>query len=244
MLNRLTKLVAAQLLAAVLFFSGTAFAQTAETVQTLDRVDVNSLTRVLEMEFSDPARDSDFIDTGVSGLDFRACKLTAIDGLYCLDGKTVKVWPTSFDDPDIASDDAKTIIDCTDPALDLDARKDETCTALTVDLQGTIWLAGKNKKGPTFVLYRIEEQDGSCPSGSAQLTQQDGPVYCAEQIDSDKPLLVDLNPVDGDVAHRLPVGDDLRELGRLDDPRNATFDLPTRIDPRPDRSKIHPSRWA
>ncbi|MBT8090268.1 MAG: hypothetical protein KJO01_08685 [Gammaproteobacteria bacterium] len=184
------------------------------TVQTLDRVDVNSRSNVLEMDFADPARMADFFNTGVSGNDFRACKLTALDGLYCLDGKVVKRWPTTFDDPLLMSDDPQTIIDCNDSALDLDTRKADTCTALTVDLSGTIWLAGKNKKGPTFVLYRIVEQEGgSCPDGiELTLTQPPQPpqsgdtVYCAEQVASDKPLLIDLNSIDGDVAEAFPLG--------------------------------------
>ena len=65
----------------------------AGTVQTLDRVDVSSLTSVLEMQFEDPGRDFDFINTDISGTNFRACKLSALSGLFCLDGKVVRNWP-------------------------------------------------------------------------------------------------------------------------------------------------------
>lgn len=214
------------LIAACLFLGSTAWGQgTVETVQTLDRVDVNSRTNVLEMEFSDPNRLSDFIDTGVNGTDFRACKLTALDGLYCLDGKVVKRWPTTFDDPMVSSDDPETIIDCEDNALALDTRKDDTCTALTVDLSGTIWLAGKNKKGPTFVLNRIvKQQPGGCASG-VELTppEANGEVFCSEVVDSDKPLLVDLNAVDGDVAEAFPLAVDVGGVLYLEERKTAVF---------------------
>lgn len=198
MLGIANKSKAAQFIVLCLLGCSTAWGQ-GGTVQTLDRVDVNSRTNVLEMDFADPARMDDFFNTGVSGSDFRACKLTALDGLYCLDGKVVKRWPTTFDDPNVSSDDPQTIIDCTDSALKLDTRKADTCTALTVDLSGTIWLAGKNKKGPTFVLNRITKD---CTSGVVL----SGGVYCSEVIASDKPLLVDLNAIDGDVAEAFPLG--------------------------------------
>jgi len=210
----------AQIAVLCLFGCSTAWGQVTETVQTLDRVDVNGRSNVLEMDFADPARIDDFFDTGVTGSDFRACKLTALDGLYCLDGKVVKRWPTSFDDPNVSSDDPQTIIDCTDSALQLDTRKADTCTALTVDLSGTIWLAGKNKKGPTFVLNRITKKpSGPCTSG----VELGGGVYCSEVIASDKPLLIDLNSIDGDVAEAFPLGDGLGGVLYLEARKTAVF---------------------
>jgi hypothetical protein len=61
--------------------------------QTLDRVDSFNPTSVIEMQFHDPDRTQDFINLGIAGTSITACKLTPIDGLYCLDGKIVRHWP-------------------------------------------------------------------------------------------------------------------------------------------------------
>src|SRR5690606_25401567 len=70
---------------------GTAGAQELVT-QTLDRVAVNSTRTVLEMAFPDPRRSADFVLTGISGAALSSCTLTAVDGLYCLDGTLVRHW--------------------------------------------------------------------------------------------------------------------------------------------------------
>src|SRR5262245_66286312 len=66
--------------------------------QTLDRVDSFNPTSVIEMQFHDPDRTQDFINLGIVGTSITACKLTALDGLYCLDGKIVKHVPKT-DEP-------------------------------------------------------------------------------------------------------------------------------------------------
>src|SRR6188768_1063307 len=85
--------------------------------QTLDRIDAFNATKVLEMQFDDPDRTSDFIDLGITGTALTACKLTALDGLFCLDGKTIRLWPDT-DEPGTSTNE----FSCADSALGLDTR--------------------------------------------------------------------------------------------------------------------------
>jgi len=66
----------------------------AESIQKLDRVDVYNQANVLEMQFNNPARVFDFATLGITPVTgFKACQITATQGLYCLDGKQVRTWP-------------------------------------------------------------------------------------------------------------------------------------------------------
>jgi len=197
----------------VLAVAASAQAQTVN--QLLDSVFMNGSGNAAEMPFTDPLqRDPDFIDLGISGSDFRACKLTAIDGLFCLDGKIVRNWPNPSITVDVGGQPVVPsfdVVNCEDPALGLDARKADTCTGLTVDLGGNIWLAGKNK-GKTHSLIQLVASippefpaiEPSCPDpmGTARslglLDTND--ALCGFEVATGRPLLVDIDPVDGDLA--------------------------------------------
>jgi hypothetical protein len=166
-------------------------AQAQATRQTLDRVAAFNATSVLEMAFDVADRTKDFTNVGVAGTKFSACKLTAIDGLYCLDGKIVRNWP-NVDAPGASVD----ILNCEDPVLGLDRRKPDTCTGMTVDLSGAIWLAGK--KANTHSLIKVIARGSGCPDSSWQVLS--GSLYCAKEYYAGRPLLVDIDPIDGDVA--------------------------------------------
>jgi hypothetical protein len=191
---------------------GTAGAQISP-LQTLDRVGVSATDQMsgdaafLDMKFDDVERPPDFEALPITGADFKSCKLTGGKGLFCLDDRLIKQWSNPLDP---ASE--KTLIDTADPALDLDLRK-ETATALTVALDGTIWFAGKTRKGPTFVLYKARKKPAEevCPTADGYFeldgtANTDDGDYCAKLVDSDKPLILDLNSVDGDVAANFPLG--------------------------------------
>ena len=191
---------------------GTAGAQVSP-LQTLDRVGVSATNQLsddaafLDMKFDEVVRPPDFEALPITGTDFKSCKLTGGKGLFCLDERLIKRWSNPLDPAT-----EKTLIDTADTKLDLDLRK-ETATALTVALDGTIWFAGKTKKGPTFVLYKARKKPAGddCPTadGYFQLDGTDNTDdgdYCAKLIDSDKPLVLDLNSVDGDVAANFPLG--------------------------------------
>jgi hypothetical protein len=175
-----------------------ASANAQEATQILDRVQVFNQSAVLEMEFDDPDRLVDFsLVINEPGANFSACKLTATKGLWCLDGKSVVNWPNSAD-PATSIE----VLSCEDSALNLDTRKANTCTGLTVDAVGAIYLAGKNK-GKTHSLIKVVEADsgGACPTGFVVLDQS--PDYCASLLATGRPLLVDINPIDGDVAENF-----------------------------------------
>lgn len=161
------------------------------TVQTLDRVQVNSVDSVLEMNFDDPRRTADFENTGIVGSDFRACELTALDGLYCLDGRYVRNWP----DQDTPAN-FSTIVDCRDPVLDLDNRKGDACSAMTVDSSGAVWIAGKTRR--SYSLFRVVRAAAAgCPAGLDALALTDG---CAAEVAAGTGRIDDLTSIDGTVA--------------------------------------------
>ncbi len=169
--------------------SATALGQT--VVQTLDSVKVHSDTAVLSMNFDDPL-EPDFTNSNINGTNYRACKNTGF-GLYCLDGDLVKRTP-NIGNPGTTF----TAIDCKDPGLNLDTNKGTPCTALTVDLTGTVWLGGKNK-GKSHSLFKAEPNPNplnACINGVGI----QGNTYCATEVAMGRPLLVDLSSVDGDSA--------------------------------------------
>src|SRR3546814_4169908 len=95
----------------------------------------------------------------MSGSSFSDCKLTATDGVFCLDGKVLRHWRNTRD--------ALTFVDelsCDDPALGLDTKKSNTCTGMTVDLSGAIWLAGK--KANSHSLIKVVARGAACPDNS------------------------------------------------------------------------------
>jgi hypothetical protein len=177
---------------------GGLFAQTA-TVQTLDRTNVLNRTKVLETEFGDPARTVDFTVLDIDPvLGFTACQVTASRGLYCLDGRDVRNWPNTK----LADGTGARVISCADPALGLDVKKPDTCTAMTVDQAGTIWLAGKKSSAHNLIKVVAKNPNGSCPEGSS-LAQS---PYCARTYASGRPLLADIVPIDGDFAATFNLG--------------------------------------
>lgn len=169
-----------------------AWGQARITRQTLDRVDAFNSTAVLEMAFDDVDRTKDFINLGIVGTNFSTCKLTATDGIFCLAGKVIRNWPDT--------EDPMTFVDrlsCNDPALGLDTKKIDTCTGMTVDLSGAIWLAGKKASTHSLIKVIAKTAAAACPNGWKVLS---GSLYCAKELYAGRPLLVDIDPIDGDVG--------------------------------------------
>lgn len=193
--------IALPMIASGILLAGTAFGQ-APAIQVLDRVQAFDRTAVLEIDFDDPASDPPFdvlLDEKGMGANFKACKLTATRGIYCLDdnvndGEVVRNWL-----PGEGTGQSSILVYCDDPTLSL-----KTCTGATVDLGGTIWLAGQDR-GKTHNLFKIEPVPIAdlCPSGDRLIWS---PEYCATLWGADKPLLIDLKSVDGDAAASFAPG--------------------------------------
>jgi hypothetical protein len=175
----------------ILYVSGfAAMASAATTQQILDRVMVFSPTGVINLATGNTLRPPDFTDLEISGTSFSTCSLTAVTGLYCLDGKSLRNWvnPTSINL-------GVEVLNCADPALKLD-NKPDACTGMTVDQAGAIWLAGKKKN--THSVIKVVKKGAACPSGAwATLA---GGQLCALEFYSGRPSLIDITPIDGDAA--------------------------------------------
>ena len=194
-------------------------------VQVLDSVDAygrnasDSSSALLEMGFRDPPPRADFSRLAIGATTgLIACQRAADQSLYCLDGPIVRYWPDTGDLVATASGGVVPDIDLIDcrriPGLD--TRKPNPCTGVTVDLNGSIWLAGR--KANTHSLFKVVQkpQGGSCVSPWVELpavtqdlpntvdtpanTAQAVPTFCAREYAFGRPVLVDINPVDGEIA--------------------------------------------
>lgn len=200
--NRLGQVLSAGVIALV-----AGAAAHAQAIQTLDRVDVYNQANVLEMQFNNPARAFDFATLGITPVtSFKACQVTAMQGLYCLDGKQVRYWAK----PSQASGIGTRLLNCTDPALGLDAASAETCNGMTVGMSGVIWLTGKKLGSSSYSVIRISKRVGaSCPNGQVSLSDP----YCAQQLATTANRITDLSAVDGDVGAAFVGPDDIGGYG-------------------------------
>ena len=200
MFSRVIKSALSVSLTAIALLAGAAASgQSVQTIQTLDRVDVYNKSKVLEMEFDDPGRTFDFtaLDiTPATAAGFVACQVTANQALYCIDGKDVRYWPQPAQ---VAAPNTtgSLLFSCTDAALGLNGASTKPCTALTVDLSRSIWLAGMKGDG-TYSLFKLVAKVGSCPASPWFALQ--GAAYCAREYASGRRLLSDIVAIDGDVG--------------------------------------------
>jgi hypothetical protein len=167
--------------------------QVAGTQQILDRVFTYNSQSVLNLSTGNAVRPPDFTNLGISGTAFSACALTAVKGLYCIDGKQVRNWPNPMDPATNG-----VILSCLDPALGLDGKSDG-CTGLAVDQAGSIWLAGKKKNSHSVI--KVVSRGLSCPSSA--WTVLSGGAFCALEFYSGRPTLVDIATIDGDAAQNF-----------------------------------------
>jgi hypothetical protein len=167
----------------------------ADAIQTLDRVEVYNSANVLEMQFNNPARAFDFAVLGVTpatNAGFKACQITATQGLYCLDGKQLRSWAR----PTQAEGVGTLVLQCTDPALGFDGAGADTCTSMTISQPGTIWISGKRAGSSSYGLVRVTKRMGAaCAAGESALAVP----YCAKLFASTANL-TGLSAIDGDVG--------------------------------------------
>jgi hypothetical protein len=162
-------------------FIGSASAAAPDVVQTLDQVKVFGPSAVLDMTFNDPYRavpppQRNFSLSLETSGPLTACKLTADGAFYCLSGQTVVVWPNGPQSP-VSYD----LFTCGNSV------QVTSCTGLTADDTGVIWLAGKNK-AKTHSLVKVE----TCADG---FLAGDGRKYCATTRYTGRPTLVDIDVV-------------------------------------------------
>ena len=173
-----------------LSLSAAALAQSAQ--QVLDTIVTFGATKVYEMDLKDAPAAGIELDAPVDS-DLKACKLTANRGLFCINAaKQVVNWknPDSDDNGDI-------LFNCTEVS-EFDAKSSETCTAITLDPAGDIWLAGKNK-GKTHSLVKVEPCQGGPVTGP-------GGSYCTTLWATGRPLLLDIEYVSGEAAEAFTFG--------------------------------------
>jgi len=176
-----------------LSLSTAALAQSAQ--QVLDTIVTYGAKKVYEMDLDDAPAVGIELDAQVDS-DLKACKLTANRGLFCINAaKQVVNWKN----PD--SDELGDILfNCTKIA-EFDPKSSETCTAITLDPAGNIWLAGKNK-GKTHSLVKVER----CTETS--WLNSDGSI-CTTLWATGRPLLLDIEYIGGEAADTFTYGDGL-----------------------------------
>jgi hypothetical protein len=195
--RRTCRLTSVLLSISALLIASNSSAQVA--IQLLDRLQAFDDAAVLDMKVDDPSmRPPDFeLLINSPGADFKACKLTVNTGIFCLSGDLVVNWPSGD-----ASGGSSTVVDCNDSVLGL-----RSCTGLTVDLSGNIWVAGQDR-GKTFNVYKIIEVPyaEACPAGFSRLSIPAMSDRCASLWADDRPLVLDLVSVDGDLSAVFPYG--------------------------------------
>ena len=183
--------------------------------QTLDQVDAFNANKVLEMAFDrqNPATLPDFSEPDLgSPAGLAACKL-ASSGLYCLatngsGSQVVRQWTLP-----LAVTNATPPVDrfsCADSALGLNGG---TCTGMTVDVSGAIWVSGKKASIPSdYSLVKVVKTSAlpnGCTNGwTAVTTAPASTPLCAREFATGSGVLSDLDAVDGEVAYppTLPIG--------------------------------------
>ena len=201
--------------------------------QTLDQVDAFDSANVLEMLFDrqNPSSQPDFSPLALgSPAGLAACKLAA-SGLYCLAngsaGQVVRQWVLPLSG---AGGSPVNRLSCADGALGLD---EDTCTGLTVDMSGAIWVSGK--KGSNYSLVKVVKQaalPNGCTDGWVQvLSAPSTTPSCAREFANGQGVLSDLDAVDGEVAYppTLPIGPGILALnvnGTGDDVRYFALSAP------------------
>lgn len=168
-----------------------ALAHAAASQQILDRVYAFDRNEVLGMAFGNAYRPPDFTNLGLHGSFLNGCAANTAGGLYCLDGNLVVNWPNA-----LQPGQRNELFSCYDPGIGLDARKGETCTAMTVNQAGAIWIAVR--KSSAHSILKVIAKGSACPD--AGWTEIGTGKFCAKVFYTGRPPVVDLIPVDGDIA--------------------------------------------
>ncbi len=184
------------------------------TTQTLDRVFAYTPGAAINLAVGNASRPPDFTPLLLSGTAISTCTLTVASGIYCLDGQTVRQWPNPM------TADNTSLFSC-GAALGLDPKKD-SCTTMTVDDKGAIWLGVRSVPSnwparPSWIPDDIwvARRPGTIPIASSRWFADSGLPRCkrASPTGCDRntvlfqsPAIVDLASISG------PAADDFRPL--------------------------------
>jgi hypothetical protein len=201
---RLAAIVAALTQIVLGYSNATAQPATADPEQVLDRVTATGRDFALDLRADDPDRLHDFsvlLEAGALPAETNLvdCTTSVTDGLFCIDGKSVVNWPDIED-----ASSASTVFSCENAALDLDEKKDDTCTALARNSQKVIFLGGKqNGKSNLVGVVRFatfdEQAAMQCQSGYDYFTDA-GNGLCFAPLAEGRPLIQDMDVIEGDLA--------------------------------------------
>lgn len=215
---------------------GTGSASAVEAVtQTLDSVDAIADSADLSMQFNKGVADRSAPPFSVSALPagsptpaFTACQRSGTQDLYCVQSND-EVWVFN-------ETGSRKLFSCRDTALGLDTKsRNAACTSLTVDLTGSIWIAGR--KNNTHSVINLVEIPADLPeattctdigyltysplaSNAAQSTD-----FCFLEFTSGRPIILDMMYVDGKDAANFagPQGTGGRGAIFMEDRKTVSF---------------------
>jgi hypothetical protein len=189
------------------------YSQVVAPRQVLDRVYSFSTGAVLNMNFGNLDTTSPYQSLGLvpppgSSLNFTTCTVTAIGGLYCLDGQSVRRWKNPLQPAS-----SEVVLNC-QTNLGASLGKGSGCVAMTVDLKGQIWLGVK--KGNSHSVYKV------VPKGVGGCTMD---PFCVSEPFVGRPTIVDLVAVDGDLAKNFHPCTGCAQSGviGIEERKNAVF---------------------
>jgi len=125
---------------------------------------------------------------------------------------------------DLEPGDAVDLFNCGNSVFNFD--RDNVCTALTVDIAGNMWVAGKKRS--KFSLFKVVQSTmapAGAPTSASRWTQFTTPAgtFWAREYAAGRPLLVDLAVIDGDIAASFPYGGGLGGVIAVEERREVTF---------------------
>ena len=193
--------------------------------QTLDRFDVYGAATALGFEKSPttPGGDAVLHTIGYTVANgpllgmhsLQACQGTGTRGVFCLDKDSSTATPVyrilRWSNPDKVQTPATTI-NCADLGM-------SACSSMTVDLGGSIYVAGTKTGFTTYSLFKLVEKQPTafCPTGWNTIPNTAG--YCSIEIVSGRQRLYDLSMIDGESGNFFNYGPGVLALEATSSPR-------------------------
>jgi hypothetical protein len=179
-------------IATLLALTTTAWGQVTAVSQVLEEVLGIGSDFVFRVESNDPTVDFSQLD--VDAADIRACSLTA-KGLYCLVGNDVYLWSglTPLASGASAENPGTYQFSCRNDAFNLDTKKANTCTSMTVNPPGNTIVIGGKDKGKAYSAHVVQKCNAPNPVGGLSPLAAPEGNYCQKQLTTGRPLIVDMS---------------------------------------------------